>query len=348
MGASASVANQLVSHQNGGMKASTPPNRTSATAGPNVGRTMKAARMRKKEAGTLTIIKAGELVEASFDGGASLSSAARKVLLRMLLIAAGDAWEDKTFSLAKRDFRTGGHNADDRLLPALKELRKIEVRAKVLSPRGKSAETFAPLLVETTHEIGARDDHLVYWRFSETARRVMKDSNRYAEIEAAAVFALHSRYAVTLFEVGSLYHRREDPVWRGTVDELRALLGVEEGAYANWADLRRFTLERAKREIEAAATFGLEWSEIRHGRVVKRVELEFPPLSEEVLGVYPAPSKPRGKARPGRDRGARENDAAIAEAKRLREEAPRKAAQGLRGPLRDLLVQPGIPGLDDD
>ena len=63
------------------------------------------------------------------------------------------------------------------------------------------------------------------------------------------MLAFDSKYALELYQLGALLYRRDVPIWRGDVATLRAKLGVPDGTYSSFADLRRFVLDAATAEI---------------------------------------------------------------------------------------------------
>jgi hypothetical protein len=244
---------------------------------PPVGRTMRAAHVRPQEHGDGEgVVKAGELIEATYPEGATLSAAARKVLVLLLAKAAGDAWQDQEHQITKGELR-GSHQSNDRLARVLDELQRVLLRVRVRSPRGHDAVLVAPIVAQRIEELDDDARSVVFWRFSEPMRRVMQASDHYAEMQQQAVLAFESRYSVTLYEYGCLLYRRQHPTWQGSVAELRELLGVPAGTYRDWTGLSQKTLDMAKSEIDHIAPFILTWRESRIGRAVVAVELRFEP-----------------------------------------------------------------------
>lgn len=239
-----------------------------------LGRTMRAAHLAAKEFRGREIIKAGELIEARFAGGATPSLAARKVLALLIGKAAGDAWQPGPHRITKRELR-GSHKGNERLPAILDELMTVQFKLETISARGRHAILTAALIAWNIEETDEDDGAIVEWEFTEPARRVLKGSDYYARMNRAAILAFDSKYAVTLYELGSLLSGLREPVWRGTVAELREKIGVEPGRYRDWTDLRRFTLDQAAAEIEQLAHFTLSWREKRRGRKVTEVELWF-------------------------------------------------------------------------
>jgi plasmid replication initiation protein len=278
------------------------------------------------------VIKAGELVEATYPEGASLSAAARKVLVILLAKAAGDAWQDEEHQITKGELR-GSHKGNERLGRTLDELQRVLLRVKVKSPRGHDAVLTAPIVAQRIEELDDDARSVVFWRFSQPMRQVMQSSDHYAEMQRQAVLALESRYSVTLYEYGCLLYRRQSPTWQGSMVELRELLGVPLGTYRDWTDLSRFTLNVAKAEIDHIAPFTLTWRENRRGRAVVGVELRFDPKHPEAVKAASAELE---TGRTGRK--ARRDELAKAEAK------PSQAQMDLVEALDALRAGQPLPG----
>ena len=260
------------------------------------------------------MVKAGELVEATYPDGAGLSAAARKVLVLLLAKAAGDAWQDQEHQITKGDLR-GSHKGNERLARVLDELQRVLLRIRVKSPRGHDAVLVAPIVAQRIEELGDDACSVVFWRFSEPMRRVMQASDHYAELHRQTVLALESRYSVTLYEYGCLLYRRQHPIWQGSMTQLRELLGVPAGTYRDWTDLSRKTLDMAKSEIDHIAPFTLSWRESRRGRAVVAVELRFEPKEPEAAASAKAELN---SARTGRK--ARRDEQAKAQATPTRQQ----------------------------
>lgn len=235
------------------------------------GRTMEVARI-EKERGSDTIVQPRELVEVRYARGISLSLSARKLLALMMHQAAGDAWCDQEHRIAKRMLR-GSHNSNDRLTDTIDELMGIFFAMPDQVEGDQGRRTFQ--MIEETFE-GGEQGWLIY-RFTRRARDLLKDSEAYALLHRATVLAFDSKYALELYQMGALLYRRDVPIWRGDVATLRAKLGVPEGTYSSFADLRRFVLDAAAAEInQLAPQFSVSWGVAkRQGRKVTDVAINF-------------------------------------------------------------------------
>ena len=227
------------------------------------------------------VVKARELVEASFARGSAPTASARKTIALMLQKAAGAAWEPgRLFQITKRELR-GSHKGNERLQDVLDEVQRTLIRIETMSPAGRHAVEVAPVLTRRIEETDDAEGAVVWFQFSEAARVAMQGSDHYACLNRAAVLAFESRYAVTLYERGCLLVGRHNRIWRGSVTELRQMLGVPPDTYRDWSLLRRFTLDRAVAEVNHLAPFIVSVGETRRGRQVIEVGLAFEPKPAE-------------------------------------------------------------------
>ncbi len=239
---------------------------------------MKAAHMAQAE-GRRIIVKAGELIEARFARGVSPSLAARKVLALLIEKASGNAWRVGAHTITKKELR-GSHESNDRLNDTLDELMTVHFKMPTISGRGRDAILTAALIAWNIEETDDDGLSTVEWEFSEPARQMLQGSDYYGRLNRAALLALQSKYAVTIFEIGCLLVGRHDRAWRGELEELREKLGVPPSAFRNFADFRRFVLKPAKVEIDQLAHFTFDWEERRapgRGRRIAAVDLCFTP-----------------------------------------------------------------------
>ena len=115
----------------------------------------------------------------------------------------------------------------------------------------------------------------------------MQGSDYFAALNRGTILALESRYACTLYERGCLLMRRNHPVWRGTVGELREVMGVPGGRYRDWADIRRKVVEPAIAEVNQLAHFTADYK-ITAGPRGKVTSIEFRFRSKDVDAVLAA------------------------------------------------------------
>jgi len=227
------------------------------------------------------IVKPGELVEARFVKGSAPSAAARKTLALLIQAAAGDAWKPGQHSILKRDLR-GSHQSNDRLDDIFDELQTILMKIETVAPDGRAARLVAPVIAHRIEHDDDTDTSRVWWEFSEPARRAMQGSDYYAALNRGTLLAFDSRYSVTLYERGCLLVGRRSPTWRGSIAEFREMMGVPNGKYHAWGDIRRFVLDRAIAEVNQLADFAVGYTVTNGSRgKVTHIEFWFRPKAAE-------------------------------------------------------------------
>ncbi|KHL24312.1 replication initiation protein [Croceibacterium mercuriale] len=231
-----------------------------------------------KAKGTDEFAKPGSIIEVKFVKGESLSLTASRLLALMILAAGGDAWADRPHRMRKADIRRG-HKGNERISDMLEELHRTLFAVDDRSWRGKKATLRFSLISrsrEETEEEGG-EAGWIEWEFTPDARRLIQASETYAVLNRQAVLGFRSSYALKLYELGALRLHRRQATWRGDMQALRAALGIPPDVYADFAQLRRKVLEKARAEIDQLAHFRVDWREIRQGRKVTELEFSFEP-----------------------------------------------------------------------
>ncbi len=222
--------------------------------------------------------KPGSIIEVKFVKGESLSLTASRLLALMILTAGGDAWEDRPHRMRKADIRRG-HKGNERISDMLEELHRTLFAVDDKSWRGKKA-TLRFSLISRSREESEEDGGeagWIEWEFTPDARKLIQASETYAVLNRQAVLGFRSSYALKLYELGALRLHRRQATWKGDMQALRAALGIPPEVYADFAQLRRKVLEKAKAEIDQLAHFRVEWREVRQGRTVTELEFRFEP-----------------------------------------------------------------------
>lgn len=252
---------------------------TKALPSPNKPARIVRVGLAARQHGGEELIQPADLADAPFAPGQSPSLSARRMLLLMVATAAGEGFADKTYRLTKRELRKG-HDSNDRIGDIVDEVMGIRHQIPGLSSRGRAALIKAHLFEEIAEETDDGDRAWVEFSFSRRARAIFGSAEVYAVLNRTALLAFEGKYAVTLYQLGCLYagngqRGRRDPTIHLTVPELRQRLGVPEGKYRDWTDLRRFVLEAAKAEVDQLAHFQVGIREHRQGRKVVSVTLGF-------------------------------------------------------------------------
>lgn len=217
-----------------------------------------------------SLVKPGELVDLV--EVTPLTLADRRIY-NQLLENAWDAIERPvTHIIAKSDLR-GSHNSNDRVGESVERLMAAIVKVRV-NKNGEEAIERVQLLggnIETT-----RRDGLLEYEIPQRLRRIIKDSTVFARLQREVMFALSSKYALTLYE---MIQKRGNLRWRSSekfsLDDLRGILGVPKGKLTNWSNLKLRAIDPAVAEVNALADYMVAVEPIKTGRRVTHIDLKW-------------------------------------------------------------------------
>ncbi|NRB03476.1 MAG: replication initiation protein [Rhodobacteraceae bacterium] len=217
-----------------------------------------------------SLVKPGELVDLV--EVTPLTLADRRIYNQLL----ENAWDaiDKpvTHVIAKADLR-GSHNSNDRVGESVERLMSSIVKVRVMKD-GEPAIERVQLLggnIET-----ARWDGLLEYEIPARLRRIIKDSTVFARLQREVMFALSSKYALTLYE---MVQKRGNLRWKASekfsLEDLRGVLGVPKGKLTSWSNLKMRAIDPAVQEVNALSDYMVEIAPIKTGRRVTHVELKW-------------------------------------------------------------------------
>ena len=260
----------------------------------------KAYRTIEARPNAQTLVKPGELVDLV--EVTPLTLADRRIY-NQLLENAWDAIEKPvTHVIAKSDLR-GSHNSNDRVGASIERLMASIVKVSIMRD-GEPAIERVQLLggnVETS-----RRDGLLEYEIPQRLRRIIKDSTVFARLQREVMFALSSKYALTLYE---MVQKRGNLRWRSaekfSLEEMRGVLGVPKGKLTSWSNLKLRAIDPAVEEVSALSDYIVEVAPIKTGRRVTHVELRWwrkdakgEPEAERELQFASVGRKERTKPRP--------------------------------------------------
>ena len=104
-------------------------------------------------------------------------------------------------------------------------------------------------------------------------RRVIADSTHWAAVSRRAVLSFESKYSLRLYLYIGLRVNRRQTSEDISLEDLREILGVTDGTFRRWQDLRRFAIDRAVAEINQLAGFTVAYEPTKRGRRVTGVRL---------------------------------------------------------------------------
>ena len=217
-----------------------------------------------------SLVKPGELVDLIEVTPLTLND---RRIYNLLLENAWDAIDKPvTHVIAKAALR-GSHNSNDRLGESLERLMSAIVKVAVTRD-GEAAVERVQLLGGNLEALKANG--LIEYEIPARLRRIIGDSTVFARLQREVMFALSSKYALTLYE---MVQKRGNLRWKASerlsLDSLRGILGVPRGKLTSWSNLRLRAIDPAVAEVSALSDYVVEVEPIKTGRAVTHVELRW-------------------------------------------------------------------------
>ncbi len=217
-----------------------------------------------------SLVKPGELVDLI--EVTPLTLADRRIYNQLL----ENAWDgiDKpvTHIIAKSELR-GSHNSNDRIGESLERLMSAIVKVQVVWD-GEPAIERVQLLGGNIETL--RRDGLIEYEIPARLRKIIRNSTVFARLQREVMFALTSKYALTLYEMvqkrGNLKYRSSE---RFSLESLRGVLGVPKGKLTSWSNLNLRAIQPAVAEVNALSDYIVEIEPVKTGRRVTHVELRW-------------------------------------------------------------------------
>lgn len=219
---------------------------------------------------TQSLIKPGELVDLV--ELTPLTLADRRIY-NQLLDNAWDAIDKPVTHIISKSSLRGSHNSNDRVGESIERLMGAIVKIRVTRDGVPAIERVQ--LLGGNIETDRRDGILEY-EIPARLRRVIKDSTIFARLQREVMFALSSKYALTLYEMvqkrGNLKYKSSE---RFSIAQLRGILGVPNGKLTTWSNLKNRAIAPSVAEVCELSDYIVEINPIKTGRSVTHVELKW-------------------------------------------------------------------------
>lgn len=227
-----------------------------------------------------SLIKPGELVDLIEVTPLSLVD---RRIYNQLLEHAWDAIDRPVTHVIAKSALRGSHNSNDRVGESVERLMAAIVRVAV-NHDGEPAIERVQLLGGNVESV--RRDGLFEYEIPSRLRRIIKNSTVFARLQREVMFALTSKYALTLYE---MVQKRGNLRWRASerfsLADLRGILGVPKGKLATWSNLKLRAIDPAVEEVNRLSDYLVKVTPIKTGRSVTHVELRWWPKDSEGQGA---------------------------------------------------------------
>lgn len=207
-----------------------------------------------------SLVKPGELIDIIELTPLKLHD--KRLFNEMLANAWTDIGEGKEHRIHKNDIRAVDKNLE-RLEESIDRLSGVNIKTLVQRDDGRKYKRTFNFLTRVDNDI--RDDGWVIYKFSEDAENMMLNSNVFARIQREVMFALSSKYSLSLYEIlakrVNLQHTQNEIFELGI---FRKLLGVPENKYKLMSHLRTRILDTAFGEVQQLTNIGCAYQLVRN------------------------------------------------------------------------------------
>jgi len=206
-----------------------------------------------------SLVKPGELIDIVELTPLRLHD--KRLFNEMLANAWSEIGEGKEHRIHKNDIRAIDKNLE-RLEESVGRLMGTIIKTIVEDDGEKYKRTFTFL---SRIDNAIRDDGWIKYKFSDDAENMMLNSNVFARIQREVMFALSSRYSLSLYEIlakrVNLSHTQKEIF---ELDVFRRMLGVPEDKYKLMSHLRTRILDTAFGEVQQLTNIGCSYHLVRN------------------------------------------------------------------------------------
>lgn len=217
-----------------------------------------------------SLIKPGELVDLIEVTPLTLND---RRIYNQLLENAWDAIDKPVTHVIAKSALRGSHNSNDRVGESLERLMSAIVKVAVIWDGEPAIERVQ--LLGGNLESG-RADGLLEYEIPSRLRKIIRNSQVFARLQREVMFALSSKYALTLYE---MVQKRGNLRWKAserfTLEALRGIMGVPKGKLSSWSNLKLRAIDPAVAEVNALSDYMVEIAPIKTGRAVTHVEMRW-------------------------------------------------------------------------
>lgn len=217
-----------------------------------------------------SLIKPGELVDLVEVTPLTLTD---RRIYNLLLENAWDSIDKPVIHTIGKARLRGSHNSNDRIGESIERLMAAIVKVKVTKGGDTAIERVQLLGGNVEYET---PDGSLHYEIPPRLRRIIKDSTIFARLQKEVMFALSSKYALTLYEMvqkrGNLIYRSSEDF---SIDEIRGVLGVPKGKLTTWSNLYNRAIKRAVEEVNQLSDHLVDVEPLKTGRRVSHIRLKW-------------------------------------------------------------------------
>jgi plasmid replication initiation protein len=209
------------------------------------------------------MLKPRELIELKNTGALTLQD--RRVFNKLVENAWGPRLgkPGQWFEIATADLR----DVTDRNKRLSDSIERLMQTICLVVDEENQLETRTPLLSSNKLETSANNG-IFYYKLTEELAELLKDSTIFAKLDLEVMRSFRSKYAFSLYEAIARRVRLRKFTEELDIEQIRAILGVEDGKLDTYSNLRKFAIDPALEEVNAITPYAVSIVPRKQGRKV--------------------------------------------------------------------------------
>lgn len=209
------------------------------------------------------VIKGNQLIEAQ----GKLSLLEQKVVLTVISQIEDDDEDFKPYVFQINEFATITGSSYTSIYSDIHRIAKNIMKKTITIKNGKKAMTTAFFSSVETNEGSGK----IEFSFDPKLKPYLLQLKRnFTSYQLQNILQLRSGHSIRLYELLKQYEKigkREV-----SIDELKAMVGLNQGQYKKISDFERYVLKPAQEELESYTDLSFEYEKIRKGRKIERIK----------------------------------------------------------------------------
>lgn len=200
-----------------------------------------------------SMIKPGELIDILENTSRPLTLLDRRNYNLLILNAWDRIGEEAPHQIHLAELR-GTDTSNARVKDSIERLMTTIVRVRYLNPETGRPNTIRVQLLGGNRAEDESPDGFLAYRFDPLLIELLQNSRTYGRLRIEVMAAFESKYALAAYEMAmkrrNLRHVARE---KFTIEEMRGLLGVQDGKLSRFSDLNAYALRTAELEVNALA-----------------------------------------------------------------------------------------------
>ena len=214
-----------------------------------------------------TVKKSNKLIRSKINISNLIGS--RILASLVACVRADDTQFKDTYSIAIKGFTDDGGKSYTSIKALCRELASATAEIETKEPTGQNIFRVFPIFSELKYEKGT-----VEAQFNNKMSGLLLElKSCFTQYNLLEYLQLPSVYSQRIFEILKSWSNVPEVIIQ--LDELHQMLGTPDSFKTNFAQFRRWVLDKAHKDINKKTDFSFEWEAIKTGRAVTAIRFAF-------------------------------------------------------------------------